>query len=72
MPAWVQIPHPAPTKTSDLEGLATCSKEKTLGIYRYERRLELAIEGKGGIKKSKKIIPSRTGHSFKSQEVPQK
>jgi integrase len=28
-----------------------------LGIYRYERRLELAIEGKEGIKKSKKIIP---------------
>src|SRR4030042_6905826 len=30
MAAWVQIPHPAPTKTSNLEGFPTCSKEKTL------------------------------------------
>jgi hypothetical protein len=28
-----------------------------LGIYRYERRLLLAIEGKEGIKKSDEIIP---------------
>jgi integrase len=28
-----------------------------LGIYRYERRLWLAIEGKEGIKKSRQIIP---------------
>jgi hypothetical protein len=35
-----EISHPAPTKTSNLEAPSTCFKEKTLGIYRYERRLE--------------------------------
>ncbi len=32
-----------------------------MGIYRYERRLWLAVEGKEGIKKSKKIMPENKG-----------
>jgi hypothetical protein len=30
---------------------------ENLGIYRYERRIWLAIEGKQGIKESKEILP---------------